>query len=237
MKKKTPAAIISLLTLLVALVALISDRFQNSQAITNIVIGIVILSFAFFVILMIDITRRHINPESHNNGDTEKQEDDELRNKERDYTIVREKDIKLIASHFKKENFIPDIIVAIARSGLAVAVELSEIFNRNAKKEIPIISLWPRELDEKYTNFNNTINNSIDFKNIFRNTNNILIIDNICMKGTSLRESKNYLEQFTKKNTNIHIRMAVGYDLRGKDIQKDTNLDYYYSDKKTISIV
>jgi len=91
-----------------------------------------------------------------------------------------------------EDGFLPQLIIAIPRSGLAVAGGLA---NRlGDKKIVPVISLSP----SKDLGFNNSFNH-LDFKRRDFDTDpaepiNILIVDDICRSGRTLDEAKKYVE-------------------------------------------
>jgi hypoxanthine phosphoribosyltransferase len=85
--------------------------------------------------------------------------------------------------------FLPDVIIGIARGGLYLAALLSKKIKTD--RLIPVVSLWPR----------NDYNNSFNHINFTRedlavgpdDTVKILIVDDICKKGITLLNAKRYV--------------------------------------------
>jgi hypoxanthine phosphoribosyltransferase len=96
-----------------------------------------------------------------------------------------------------RERFIPDLIIGMSRGGLVVAAGLSHQFK--TESTIPTISLWPHLQD-----YYNALN-SFDLRAIHKQqrTNSqsgngnrwkVLIVDDACASGNSLRNAKTYVE-------------------------------------------
>jgi hypoxanthine phosphoribosyltransferase len=112
------------------------------------------------------------------------------------------RDISWKVEHLRQRlisaRFIPDLIIGLSRGGLVIASELSHKFETDPP--MPIISLWPHL--QKYAN----ALNSFDLRKIHElhektrragnnNSWNVLIVDDACSSGRSLRDAKSHIER------------------------------------------
>lgn len=95
-----------------------------------------------------------------------------------------------------QQKYLPDLIIGIARGGLAVAGFLSEAFEGPILEErnvVPVISLCP--LPGFDNSFNQIKFSKDDFSWSRASTLKILIVDDICRSGRTLHDAKNYIEK------------------------------------------
>ena len=95
-----------------------------------------------------------------------------------------------------QKKFLPELIIGIARGGLAVAGFLSEAFEGPRAEErqvIPVISLYP--LPGFENSFNQIKFTKMDFSCSDASSLNLLIVDDICRSGRTLYDAKNYIEK------------------------------------------
>jgi hypoxanthine phosphoribosyltransferase len=106
-----------------------------------------------------------------------------------DHGKIIEKIPKLVAE-LEAYNFIPSLIIAVSRGGLFAAAGLAKRIDEKA--DIPVISLWPKPT------YNNCLNRiKIDQKELGWDKLDkvkILIVDDICRRGTTLVDAKGYVE-------------------------------------------
>jgi hypoxanthine phosphoribosyltransferase len=102
----------------------------------------------------------------------------------------------------RQKDFLPDLIVGIARGGLPAAALLSkhlEHTNTKERRVIPVITLYPLpDASGKTSLFNNSFNNLHlkiqDIKSRDADKVKILIVDDVCRSGRTLQDAKSYME-------------------------------------------
>lgn len=88
-----------------------------------------------------------------------------------------------------EKQFLPDVIIGIARGGLPLAALLSKKIKKD--RLIPVVSLWPRP---DYKNSFNHINFTREDLDVGPDdTVKILIVDDFCKKGVALQNAKRYV--------------------------------------------
>lgn len=109
-----------------------------------------------------------------------------------------------------KQHFLPDLIIGIARSGLAVAGFLSKEFGN--EQIIPVISLCRTRGQPGFDNpFNYVASISQAFDSHSTNPiKKILIVDEFCDSGRTLYDAKEYVKKFFNSD-DINIETAVFY--------------------------
>jgi hypoxanthine phosphoribosyltransferase len=116
-----------------------------------------------------------------------------------------EKLVPVLAEKLETEEFVPDVIIGLARSGLVVAAYLSQRLDTNLKQprkheRIPVVSLCKIQEYEKSGSqeFENSFSH-IKFKRDDLSVNGkkqlrVLIVDDACVSGRSLRNAKQFVE-------------------------------------------
>jgi hypoxanthine phosphoribosyltransferase len=95
-------------------------------------------------------------------------------------------------------DFLPDVIIGIARGGLLVAAMLSKEFEEQLRRAIPVISLYPDRQNAQVPEFDNDLNHiEINPKslNLRNNPAKVLIVDDAYDRGTTLTRAKKYVEK------------------------------------------
>jgi hypoxanthine phosphoribosyltransferase len=107
------------------------------------------------------------------------------------------RNIEILRQKLQSARFGPDLIIGLSRGGLVVAARLS--YELGLIPPVPTISLWPHHPD--YSNALNSFNLPEIYRLQRENPNfdarrswNILVIDDACKSGRSLRGAKDYVE-------------------------------------------
>ncbi len=116
-----------------------------------------------------------------------------------------------LAERIVQDDFLSDVIVGIPRGGLVVAAYLSKQMQRS--KPIPVVSLWP------YIGFENSFENSFnhvvftrgDFEVKEPDAVKVLIVDDICRSGRTLRDARAYLEGRIDASSFVIRTAAISY--------------------------
>jgi hypoxanthine phosphoribosyltransferase len=123
------------------------------------------------------------------------------RSTSQDHTdAVAEFRVKKLKDKLVEDQFLPQLIIAIPRGGLAVAGNLA--CQLGEKKIVPVICLNPSQnLKEGFDSpFNYIQFTRSDFGRNGEDPINILIVDDICASGRTLDSAKTYVEDSLKRN-------------------------------------
>jgi len=111
-------------------------------------------------------------------------------------------------------DFLPQLIVAIPRGGLAVAGMLAR--QLGDERIVPVIALTPRRQPEGFDNPFNTFQfTRADIVGTANGPAKILIIDDICRSGRTLAEAKAYLEDTTHRTEFLIKTAALSFYAQG----------------------
>jgi hypoxanthine phosphoribosyltransferase len=183
---KTPLAFFVLVALIIE--ALLGGLLFTTTVNTTITIVLTIVLMCVIIIMLIGVVTYlalrmpeavGIRSAKRSDSDSQHHNTPSLADK-----VARLKDVLV------GKNFLPDLIIGISRGGLAVAALLSKSFPGD--RIIPVISLYPHP---KFGNsFNHIGFRREDFNRTSNDPLNVLIIDDICYKGHTLRDAKEYVE-------------------------------------------
>jgi hypoxanthine phosphoribosyltransferase len=133
--------------------------------------------------------------------------------------------------------FDPQLIVAVARGGLAVAGILARLYGND--NPIPVISISPTNVNEFRENAFNCINFS---RNDFLSTTskiNVLIVDDVSQKGTTLNNAKTFVEKSLEHHSSdFDVRTAaLVYKLPSSDQRRQIAPGFYVDRRSSGSMV
>ena len=132
----------------------------------------------------------------------------ESRSQDHDQPYFRRK-IKALREKLDRENFRPQLIMAVSRSGLAVGGDLAK--QLGDKDIVPVISLSRTRGSE----FDNAFN-CLDFARQDFNLNTtdpirILVVDDICLTGRTLDDARSYVKSRTDPVDFVVETAAISY--------------------------
>ena len=192
----TETKVIALVVLVVniGLVALCLSLPSDKQFAGLIVCAVVLVASLLGAVLLAHMRSQHQDRSQH---------EDQSKLEERLDNQVRELKLRL---HDKK--FDPQLIVAVARGGLAVAGKLARLYGDY--NLIPVMSISPTDVNVFRENAFNRINLS---RNDFPPTAskvNVLIVDDVSQKGTTLNNAKAFVEKSLGNQMNdFDVRTAA----------------------------
>jgi hypoxanthine phosphoribosyltransferase len=117
--------------------------------------------------------------------------------------------VKKLTNKLIEARFLPQLIIAIPRGGLAVAGLLAKELGE--EEIVPVISLSPSRGSGFDNSFNNVRFGRRDFDSSTADPIRILIVDDICRSGRTLDDARAYMERFIDQGDFVIRTAAISF--------------------------